>query len=522
MRQLCVLLVLFVLIPNLHSLSVLVLHPFYAGSHVLSLHAVSKALLAKGHTVTTVKFHEDKLPPLASHPNFTVINLFLNNSAGELPCVEQTEEGQYRLPMDGLWQHGNSFLWTLRQLFAQVSVMRGACETQLSPQLYDRLSKHKYDVAFADLMFNECGLALAARLETPVVGFGFSLTSGPQEFSTLDTLPSYVPVLLSHLPDRMNFIQRTYNLLVKASCRLYMYYYTAMVDAYLRRYLGPGPGARDLQGHLSGVLVNTDWSLDYPRSYPPSYRNIGGLQIREDPGLPPPAMLEFMEGAGKHGVILFTMGFIFDPTAVPPEVVTTLLSAFSLLPQRVIFKFNSSKVAASAPSNVLVVPWVPQQAVLAHPATRVFITHCGIHGVLEAIHHGVPMVGIPVFVDQGDVLVRVVGHGIGVGLDKAAKESDIVAAVKEVRDNPSYRTRITELGRLMRLRRHTPLEECVWLLEYVALTGGADHLKLASRHLNLLQYYSVDSLLFLSLALLVVIWLLRRMFKGRRPREKMD
>ncbi len=30
----------------------------------------------------------------------------------------------------------------------------------------------------------------------------------------------------------------------------------------------------------------------------------------------------------------------------------------------------------------------------------VFMTHCGMHGVMEAIYHGVPMVGMPVFIDQ--------------------------------------------------------------------------------------------------------------------------
>ena len=41
----------------------------------------------------------------------------------------------------------------------------------------------------------------------------------------------------------------------------------------------------------------------------------------------------------------------------------------------------------AAPDNVMVVPWVPQQAVLAHDNTRVFITHCGMHGVLESIYY---------------------------------------------------------------------------------------------------------------------------------------
>ena len=71
-------------------------------------------------------------------------------------------------------------------------------------------------------------------------------------------------------------------------------------------------------------------------------------------------------------------------------------------------KLASTEWAAAAPSNVLVVPWVPQQAVLAHPHTKIFITHCGMHGVLEAIHYAIPMVGMPVFIDQGGDSRRVV------------------------------------------------------------------------------------------------------------------
>ena len=41
-----------------------------------------------------------------------------------------------------------------------------------------------------------------------------------------------------------------------------------------------------------------------------------------------------------------------------------------------------------------------EQAVLAHNNTRLFITHCGMHGVLESIHYAVPLVGMPVFIDQ--------------------------------------------------------------------------------------------------------------------------
>ncbi len=36
--------------------NILVLHPFYAGSHVLTLHSVSEQLIKRGHSVTTVRY----------------------------------------------------------------------------------------------------------------------------------------------------------------------------------------------------------------------------------------------------------------------------------------------------------------------------------------------------------------------------------------------------------------------------------------------------------------------------------
>ena len=372
------------------GLNVLVVHPFYAGSHVLSLHCVTQELLARGHSVTTIKFHEDKLPPLPSHQNFTVLDLYLNNSGGELGFVEQSEFAQYRLPMADLWADGNSFWWSLTALFQQVDVMEQACTAVLADTVYTELADTVFDVAIVDLMFNECGLALVNSLHTPAVGFGFSLTAGPQEFTTLDTMSSYVPVLLTNLRHEMNLVERSCNLVAKLWSRLYMYYVTHKVDHYIRERLPHSPGSRDLSAGLSGALVNTDFVLDYPRPYPPTFINIGGLQIKQDPGNLPSHIRTFIDLSGDAGVILFTMGFIFDPSSVPAKTISTFLSAFSRLPQNIIFKYNSSEVAAAAPDNVLVLPWVPQQAVLAHSKTRVFITHCGIHGALEAIHHQVP------------------------------------------------------------------------------------------------------------------------------------
>ncbi len=63
----------------------------------------------------------------------------------------------------------------------------------------------------------------------------------------------------------------------------------------------------------------------------------------------------------------------------------------------------------------------------------------------------------------------------------------------------SYSSNALRLSALMRDRRSHPLQDAVWLLEYVGRNRGAEHLKLASRNLNLLEYLSLDCAAFLAL-----------------------
>ena len=63
-------------------------------------------------------------------------------------------------------------------------------------------------------------------------------------------------------------------------------------------------------------------------------------------------------------------------------------------------------------------------------------------------------------------------------------------------------------------------------LEFVGKTKGAQHLKVRSGHLNLLQYYSLDVLAFLLVLLLsgvwVLVYLLRSCVTGNRDKTKKD
>ena len=65
---------------------------------------------------------------------------------------------------------------------------------------------------------------------------------------------------------------------------------------------------------------------------------------------------------------------------------------------------SSSEFAAvtGAAPNLRLLPWLPQNDLLGHPAVTAFLSHGGIHSMYEAIYHGVPMVVVPLTADQFD------------------------------------------------------------------------------------------------------------------------
>ena len=114
---------------------------------------------------------------------------------------------------------------------------------------------------------------------------------------------------------------------------------------------------------LSGALINTNNVLDYPRLQPTTFINIGGVQIINSSKLPA-EIKSFLDNSSHHGAILFTMGFIFDPSVVPLQRIISLFEVFSCLKQNVLVKLDVSKLprnlSLNIPKNVMVLPFLPQ------------------------------------------------------------------------------------------------------------------------------------------------------------------
>jgi len=89
------------------------------------------------------------------------------------------------------------------------------------------------------------------------------------------------------------------------------------------------------------------------------------------------------------------------------------------------------------PENVLIGKWLPQDDILAHQNVKLFISHCGLGGVVESKYHGVPIIGMPIFADQDSNANVIVNEGWALKNEfSTLTEKEFLANIKEMLQNP--------------------------------------------------------------------------------------
>ncbi|XP_050744985.1 UDP-glycosyltransferase UGT5 isoform X2 [Drosophila biarmipes] len=263
-------------------------------------------------------------------------------------------------------------------------------------------------------------------------------------------------------------------------------------------------GFMEIRHDFSLILLNQHFSLFKARSSVPRLIEVAGFHIpKENPKLPED-LQAFIDGA-EHGVIYFALGVEQESMDLPEETKTVLVESFKSMPQRVIWKFEGNP-PKSLGSNIYVSKLLPQQAILAHPNVKLFISHGGMLSVIEAAYYAKPVLGMPLFFDQFRNLevIEEMGASLSLNLNSMTRE-ELRDAVDRLINQSKYRENALTVSRRFRDQPMHPLETAVYWTEYILRYKGANHMKVSPSQVKLFEYYSLDKFLMVGVRISLVV-----------------
>ncbi|XP_044536752.1 UDP-glucuronosyltransferase 2A3-like isoform X3 [Gracilinanus agilis] len=475
-------------------------------SHWLNMKTVLDELIQRGHMVTVLV------------PSYF---LFINttDSSGldyEVFSVALTKEDMMNTMDIWLVKLIDSFshwerLWNFHELINNLYPLgKLKCENIVFNQtIMEKLNKTNYDVVFTDASF-PCGDLIAEMLGIPFINsLRFSMGNAFEKRCGLLPFPlSYVPVALGEMTCNMTFMERVKNMLL--SFFFDYFWFRSFEKKWEQLYsevLGRPTTLCETMGKAEMWLIRTYWDFEFPRPYLPNFEFVGGLHCK--PAKPLPEEMEkFVQSSGDHGIVVFSLGSMVKN--LTDEKSNVIAAALAQIPQKVLWRYKGKKPATLGP-NTKTYDWIPQNDLLGHPKTKAFITHGGTNGIYEAIYHGIPMVGVPMFADQPDNIAHMKAKGAAVEVNfNKMTTADLLNALKTVINDPSYKENAMRLSRIHHDQPVKPLDRAVFWIEFVMRHKGAKHLRPAAHDLTWYQYHSLDVIGFLLACVATVVFIVAK------------
>ncbi|KAJ8954696.1 hypothetical protein NQ318_011389 [Aromia moschata] len=364
-------------------------------------------------------------------------------------------------------------------------------------------SNKSFDLVIAEQFANEALMGFGPHFKAPTILFSsIGLSEWNSHLMGNIKLPSVVPTSKTEYTESMTFFQRSVNALVNLGDILYKEFVAFPIhQEYLETYFPTKMDLKEVIYNASLMFLNSHFSIGQPTFLTTSVVEIGGFHI--SPKKLPEHIQKFLDDA-RDGAILFSMGTNLNLSNLSRDKLSSICKALSKLKQRVLWKMEEDAVSEKY-ENILMSKWLPQVDILGHSNVVAFVTHGGLLSTTEAVFHGVPMVGIPIFGDQRMNVARCLQKGIAVHLSfEDLTETSLFDAINQVIENPTYRQNVKKLSAIFHDRVVEPLDLAMYWVEYVIRHGWASHLKDPSLNLTWYQLYLVDVIGFAVLCALIV------------------
>ncbi len=178
-------------------------------------------------------------------------------------------------------------------------------------------------------------------------------------------------------------------------------------------------GNRFQKSHFNShpVVIGTHKSIeDISEMSSPRIHMVGPILPEAQPAMDP-SLKQWLDDSGNEGVVLAAFGNL---VALTSKQVVLLARGLKDCRCRVLWSVPMChhETIATMSSSFRVQTFVPQFAVLGHPAVRLFVSHCGSNSVRESLYWGKPILGMPFFLDQPYFADRIASLGVGLLLDR--------------------------------------------------------------------------------------------------------
>ncbi|XP_017315335.1 UDP-glucuronosyltransferase 2C1 isoform X1 [Ictalurus punctatus] len=476
-------------------------------SHWLNMKIIIDELITRGHSVTIVTHSATPSVMTEQSPGYNVEIIQVPHSKKDI--IDNFDRllnyWMYDLPNTNTIQAFLKLSEIIDNIFEQNQVL---CRALFAREdLLEKWRKEKFDVLLTDPV-TICGELLAQKLNLPFINsVRISFGSLIERFcGQLPTPPSYVPAVGMGYTDHMDFPQRMKNILfIVFQDMMFNLMFKLKWDHLFTEVMGKPTTICETIGKADIWLIRMYWDFEYPRPLLPNFKFVGGLHCKPAKPLPKD-MEDFVQSSGDDGIVVFSMGSVVKN--LTKEKANTIASALGQIPQKVLWRYTGEKPEALA-SNTRLYDWIPQNDLLGHPKTKAFITHGGLNGIYEAIYHGVPMVGLPLFADQPDNVNHMKTKGAAVMLDfNKIETNDLKQAVDDVINNPSYKESMMRLSRIHHDQPMKPLDQAVFWIEFVMRNKGAKHLRVEAHNLTWYQYHCLDVAAFLLSIITLAVFIL--------------
>ncbi|XP_074523327.1 UDP-glucuronosyltransferase 2A2-like [Halichoeres trimaculatus] len=474
------------------------------GSHWLNMDILLQALHARGHSLTVLRSSKSWYIKEKS-PYYSIYTVEAERSLDQAFITKIIRESidfeRGALPIMNFLNMAIGMMGIFIEAHSAVTeVVSAILDDQV---LMETLKASKFDLLLTDPCWGG-GAIIAKYLNLPLVYNVRWLIPSEAHMEIAPSPLSYIPITGTGNTNKMTFIQRVKNMIFHLLVLNQNHIVSRQVyQKVCDKYLGPDTDFKELLLDADIWLMRVDFVFEFPRPTMPNVVYMGGFQCK--PAKPLPADLEeFVQSSGEHGVIIMSLGSFISE--LPSDISDEIAAAFAKVPQKVIWRHKGDKPATLG-NNTLLVDWMPQNDLLGHPKVKLFVAHGGTNGVQEALYHGVPVVGLPIFFDQYDNLLRLKERGGAeiLSLQTVDKDDNFLKAIQTVLNEPSYRMNMQRLSRLHKDTPMKPMDSALFWIEFVMRHKGAAHLKSHSLKMPWYSYYSIDVFLFLAGVLLLFV-----------------